>query len=167
MKKLLATLVIAAAAITPAAITAETTLLFNTLCINRVDGVTEHLQLDAEMTVTMTGDGVIRMAHPRITVEYPSAEVSHFTFDDAENPVLYDGDYEASIETPAIDERKILISDNEIRVSGTDGITVYDLRGVEIARIQAADGTATLRIGDFSSGVYILRTGTTSVKIKL
>lgn len=168
MKKLLATFAIAAAAAIPAPTSAaELPTLFNVLCINRTDGVTDHLKLDAEMTITMTSEGVIRMVHPKITVEYPSDQVSHFAFADTENPDLYDGDHEASISTPALPDREILISGNEIRVSGNDGLTLYDLRGVEITRVEAADGSASIAIGGIPAGVYILRIGSTAVKIKI
>lgn len=168
MKKTLAKLALAAMTCLAAATAfAATSASFNVLCIERTDGVQERLLLDADLKVSLSAEGNIVMDHPKITVIYNRDEVSHFTFDQETNPKLYVGDHESSITTPEAPERTIRITAEGITASGPGAIVLYDLKGVEIDRAESNGSSATLRTSGQAHGVYIVHTGSTTLKIRL
>lgn len=139
----------------------------NVLCINRVDGVCEHLMLDTALDIQVTDDGGIRLIHPDVWVFYDANEVDYFTFASLDDPETYDGDHSAINELTAPD-RTIKIADGTISVDGASSVSIYDLNGRQISRATIADnGSATLSISSLPSGIYIVRIDSTSLKIKL
>lgn len=140
---------------------------YNTLCIDRADGVCEHLKLDPKLDISVGADGSIVLAHPAITVEYAAEEVERFRFDAVNSPDIYDGDHESAIETVEAPSRSITITPDAVSATGVDAIEVYDIGGRLAGRAAAENGTATFDASRLPGGVYILRAGTTSLKIKL
>lgn len=163
MKNLLRS--IALALLTSVAITTAAATPFDALCIERTDGVMEYLKLDPDMKVKFLPE-MIQIVHPQITVEYKLDEVADFKFGNNDAVKLYEGTHKAGLDE-IISDKEIGISAEEITVSGSDDVAVYDLRGVEQARA-TSDGThSSLRISSLPKGVYILRTGNTVLKIRI
>lgn len=162
LKRLLAALLPALAAVcAPAA-----TPTYNTLCINRADGVTEHLQLHKDLHIGLSPEGNIRLSHPTVTVEIAREDVKTFTvIDDKSFTEVYDGTHQSGIVETASPECKVTISATEITVTGTDGIALYDIKGAKVGSTPAEDGRATLGISSLPKGVYILKSGKTTLKI--
>jgi len=165
LAKMVLAVAVAASAATLSAATKDTP--FNILCIDRADGVQERLMLDPALKITMSARGDILLIHPKITVEYTADEVSHFTFTTETEPQLYVGDHESSISGPEAPDRTILITGGYVKVSGTDDVTLHDVRGIEIARALTDGTSATLKTDGLPAGIYILRAGSTTLKIRL
>lgn len=158
LKRLAAVLFIALSAMCVNAATP----IYNVLCINRTDGITEHLQLHADLRFGLSPEGNIRITHPQVTVEIPREDVKDFTV--IEGTTLgepYDGDYSGIDETAAHDV-KISITPDAISVSGAEGIVLYDLKGAKVASADSVIKTSSL-----AKGVYIVKAGKTTLKITL
>lgn len=160
MKKLFAALTLALAAHASAPL-AEAATAFNTLIINRTDGGKEYLALAIDYNVLAVGDA-IRIKHPKITIEFAMADVENFTFGDHKfgEGSVYEGDHALSaIDTVESADSELTFGDGEISSSRT--ITVYDLKGTEVARGNTVDTTS------LPAGIYIVKAGKSSFKIKL
>lgn len=166
MKRLKAALLIILAA-AAAGFRLQAATEYNTLCIDRADGVCEHLKLDPKLDISVGADGSIVLAHPAITVEYAADEVERFRFDAVDSPDVYDGDHQSAIENVEVPSRSITITPDAISADGVDSIEVYDLGGRLAGRAAAENGTATFDASRLPGGVYIVRVGSTSLKIKL
>lgn len=157
MKKTLASLIMALAC---SGAWAATT--FNTLIINRADGVEERMALASSFAIYADGRN-ITLQHSKVTLEYAMEEVKNFTFGNhtfAEGE-SYEGDH---IKVSAIDEveapgREIILGDSEI--SSSTGLIVYNLKGIEVARGTRVDLTS------LPAGIYVVKAGTTTMKITL
>lgn len=158
LKRLVAALVIAlgmtcADAATPA---------YNVLCINRADGVTEHLQLHKDMRFGLSEEGNIRITHPDVIVEIAREDVKTFSvIEDKAFDGTYDGTH-SGIDEAAAPVVKISITPDAISVSGTEGIVLYDLKGAKVASADSVIKTSTL-----AKGVYIVKAGKTTLKVTL
>lgn len=160
MKKLLLIAVLSAiSAFGSACFAAEK---YNIVRIERVDGVKEHLLLNEKLDIRISDAGTLMLVHPEITVEYELGEVGSISFAYALDPDLYDGDHESAINAPAAPDRLIRISDEAIIAGADDAIEAYDLKG---RRIAAAKGSLDLHRLPAGS-VYVIRIGSTSLKIK-
>lgn len=167
LAKLIATLVIGAAGI---GVNAATPTTFNIMNINRTDGETERLLIDSKLDISLSETGTLLLVHPEITIEYEIAEVETITFDrDNEFTGLYEGDHQSGIETPVLPENETVISfsPDEIRVTGGQDILLYDLKGVKVAARKAEGGIASLPTSSLPKGVYIVKAGKSTLKIKL
>lgn len=134
----------------------------NTLIINRADGVKEYIALTKKMTVKAAADTLV-LERSGLCVAIALADVDNFTFGShtfADGSV-YEGDHraESAIDRPEAPERELLFGDGFI--SARPEVVVYDLRGVAVARGRRIDTSA------LPSGIYIVKCGTTSLKIKL
>ena len=139
---------------------------FNVIVIERTDGVREHLQFDPAIVVKFTPETLL-FVHPQIKVEYTLDEVANISYDKVASPGLYDGDHQSAIEAVAAPGQAVSISADEIKVGGTEPIVVYDMHGVEQARA-ASDGTAaTLRASLLPAGVYVVRAGKVTFKVRI
>lgn len=170
MRKIWAKFIFAAVAAVGAlsafAATPTTSTTVNVLCINRTDGVTERLLLHTAMDVTMNAEGAILLVHPELTVELPAGSVANFTFEDNDDVTdTYDGDHKSGLATPEAPDSNVSISPDGI-TAGSD-IRVYDLKGVSVACIKAENGSAKLSAGSLPAGVYIVKSGLTTLKVKL
>lgn len=145
---------------------AATPSTFNILCINRTDGATERLMLHKALEISISPEGNICLQHPDITVEIPSAEVSNFTFERNDKITdVYDGDHRSAIDAPEAAAEGLSITPDEI--SSCADIRVYDLKGVQVAACSADGGRAVLATSSLPSGIYIVKSGSTTLKIKL
>lgn len=167
LKKLFATFIIGAFCVCGQAATPTT---FNVVNINRVDGETERLLIDAKLDISLSDEVTLLLVHPEITVEYQLSEVETITFDrDDTFTGLYEGDHQSGINDPEIAEGETVISVNteEIRVSGGKDIVLYDLKGVIVATSKAEGGVAVLSTASLPEGIYIVKAGNSTLKIKL
>lgn len=139
---------------------------FNTIIIDRADGVSEHLQLDPSVVVKFTPKALF-FVHPKVTVEYAIDEVTNVRYGNVSMTGIYDGDHQSAIDDVAAPEPDINITADEIRIGGTEPIVVYDLRGVEQARAKSDGTAATLRTSTLPSGVYVVRAGKTTLKVRI
>lgn len=139
---------------------------FNVIVIERTDGVTEHLQFNPDIVVKFTPEALL-FVHPKITVEYAVDEVANVTYGNVADPGLYDGDHQSAITTVAAPGQAVNISAEEISVGGTEPIVVYDLRGIEQARAKSDGTAATLRTSSLPSGVYVVRAGKLTFKVRI
>lgn len=140
----------------------------NVLCINRTDGAQDRLILSEKLDVKTSDEGNILLIHPEITVEYSIEEVRNFTFEEVENPEVYEGDHQLAIEAPEIAGHDISVSDDGVRISGADTAVLYDIQGRELMRRKSTSGESILiETLSLPKGVYILRAGNTSLKIKI
>ncbi len=164
--KIILTAIAAVGALCTHAASPATSSSFNVLCINRADGVTERLLLHTAMGVTVNADGAIMLVHPELTVELPAADVANFTFEDnGDITDTYDGDHKSGISAPEAPAESVAVSPDGI--TSPDDISVYDLKGVRVACVKAEGGSAKLLAGSLPSGVYIVKSGSTTLKIKL
>lgn len=141
---------------------AQTSAYANSLVINRTDGVNEYLQLTTDFNVDAE-PGLIRLIHPEITIEYAMDEVENFKFvkHTFGQDQVYEGTHAANdaiVETNA-PQRELQYVDGMLSASET--IVAYDLGGREVAR-----GTK-IPTSQLPAGIYILKIGSTSLKIKL
>lgn len=162
MKKLLAKVVMAVAALGASALAEAAVVSYNVLCINRVDGAKDMLLLDPALDFSVTEEGNIRLSHPQIAVEYTMAELASFTFEEAENPDLYNGDHQAGIEAPEAPADAVIVEPGRIAAGEETEIAVYDTAGRLVARAQGELSTSGL-----ARGIYIVRAGQTTLKISL
>lgn len=167
LTKLFAALIIGATCVCGQAATPTT---FNVVNINRVDGETERLLIDAKLDISLSDEGTLLLVHPEITVEYQIEEVETITFDrDDSFSGLYEGDHQSGINAPEIAEGETIISvsHEEIRVSGGKDIELYDLKGVKVATRKAEGGITVLPTTTLPEGIYIVKAGNSTLKIKL
>ena len=144
---------------------------FNLMNINRADGVTERLLIDTNLDFQLSEDGTLLLVHPEITIEYELTEIESFTFDyDKEMTETYQGDHQSGISSTEISEDNItfIVTLDEIRVNGSTDIIVYDLKGTKIASCKANDnGQTTLSTKPLPKGVYIIKAGSSTLKVKI
>lgn len=160
MKKLLLVVAMAAAAI--AGSVASAAEKYNVVRIDRVDGVREHLLLDENLDIRIGEQGSLLLVHPEITVEYEISEIGSMSVAYVDDAALYDGDHESGISTPEAPERLIRITEEAIAAGADDVITAYDLKGRKVASAKERLDLTRLPAG----AVYIVRIGSTSLKIK-
>lgn len=165
MKKLLANAMLAIALSVAPALSVNAAV--NALIINRTDGVSEYFKLDPDLNVMPSETGGILMVHPSITVEYLADEVENFTYGAVEGDDLYQGDHQLAIDAPEAPRRDISIAPDEISASGVDALELFDTAGRRVRAAKAADGSATLSLASLPKGIYILRAGSTTMKIKI
>lgn len=138
----------------------------NILCINRIDGVQERLMIHQDLKINVGAEGNIALVHPEITVEYVKGEVDFFTLErNTDATDIYDGDHQSGIAAPEAPGAQISVTPEGI-TSAAD-IRVFDLKGVEVAVCRAEGGAATLPTASLPKGVYIVTSGSTTLKIKL
>lgn len=106
--------------------------------------------------------------------------VKSITFD-GDNAVLHFGDDSQAYDMEAVELHFSGTSDisqietsvftgivgDVLTVEGLDGVTsaeIYNLQGVRLAQKAVVEGRAEFSLGDFSSGVFILRAGNQIVK---
>lgn len=167
LARLFATFIIGA---TLMCVKAATPASVNVININRTDGEIERLLIDANLDVTMSEQGTLLLVHPEITIEYQLSEVETITLDsDDEFVGPYDGTHQAGIDAPEItdNETVISLSPEEIRVSGGSDIILYDLKGVKIATSKAENGVATLSTTSLPKGIYIVKSGKSTLKVRI
>jgi len=131
----------------------------NALIINRADGVKEYLALNQKFRIE-TSDNTLRLVHPDVTVEFALGDVEKFTFGNhgfAANAV-YEGDHNMS-SIDDVREREISITSDAISASVT--IVVFDLNGREVAR------GLSVKTAALPAGIYIVKIGSTTLKLKL
>ncbi len=134
---------------------------FNIININRVDGVKEQLLIDEKLTMKMSGRSTLLLIHPQVTVEYEIPEIQSINFGYLADAPLYNGDHEAGLKEAAV-EKRIEITPDGIKGADNDRIELFDLNGRQIAV-----ATGSLEISNLASGtIYIVRIGSTSLKIK-
>ncbi len=138
--------------------------LYNVLVIDRTDGVREHVQLDNAMVVKFLPE-MIRISHPEVTVDYDRGEVARFSYSTADNPKAYDGDHQSSIDEVSAPDRSITVAAGYVTVGGTDPIVIYDMRGVEVLRAESDGTAATLHTASLPKGVYIVKSGSLTLKL--
>lgn len=148
---------------------AATPTTFNLLSISRADGVEEQLMIHQDLRVELSEEGHILLRHPEITVEYLIDEVDHFSFvRNTDATDTYVGDHQsASISSPKSPEDSISVAPGEIIATGGNDITVYDLKGMSVASARSESGSARIATSSLPKGVYILKSGTTVLKIRL
>lgn len=138
----------------------------NVLNINRTDGEVERLMLHQKLNVTLSSEGNIRLEHPEICVEIPAEQVRDFTFEQNDKMTgVYDGNHEASIEVIEADGSPLLLSPREI--SSSKGIEVYNLKGNCVVRQSPVEGRAVVDISGMPKGVYIVKSGSVTLKVSL
>lgn len=131
----------------------------NALIINRADGVKEYLALHTEFSIESTPE-VIRLSRPEIVVEYAMGEVTDFRFGNYDfGESLYEGSHQASIDEISAPERAIGFDDNAI--TSSQSMQIFDLKGREVAR------GSRVETSSIPAGVYIVKVGSTTLKIKL
>lgn len=134
----------------------------NIVNIIGIDGSREQLALHEKLDFKISADGALLLVHPDITVEYPLSELSHLEFANVANPALYKGDHEAGIDAPEAPAHRITITPESISGADNEPIAAYDLQGRRIAAAKGSLSLSNLPAG----GVYIVRIGSTSMKIK-
>lgn len=135
---------------------------FNIVNINRADGVKEQLLLHEKLTMKMSGRNTLLLIHPEITIEYEIPEIQSINFGYDANAPLYNGDHESGLKEAAVD-RRIEITPEAVKGAPDDRIEAYDLNGRKIATATGSLNLHTLPAG----AIYIVRIGSTSLKIKL
>ncbi len=159
MKKLLLGACLALASVAGTAY-AQTTSGTNALIINRADGVKEYLALNPKFSIE-TLDNTFRLVHPDVTVEFALGDVEKFTFGHhsfAAN-VAYEGDNDIQSSIDDVREREISITAGAISASTI--IVVFDLNGREVAR------GLSVKTSSLPAGIYIVKVGSTTLKLKL
>lgn len=134
----------------------------NIINIIGTDGSREQLALHEKLDFKISSEGALLLMHPEITVEYPLSELSRLEFANVANPALYKGDHEAGIDAPQAPDHRITITPESISGADNEPIEAFDLKG---RRIAAAKGSLSLNRLP-AGGVYIIRIGSTSLKIK-
>ena len=149
---------------------AATPTTFNVMNINRTDGETERLQIDAKLDISLSEEGTLLLVHPEITIEYLISEVETITFDRNDDfSDIYDGDHQSGISAPTSleDGSTISVTAEAIKVGGNIDIQLYDLKGVMIATCKPENGVATLSTTSLPKGIYIVKAGNSILKIKI
>lgn len=140
----------------------------NVLHISRADGESEYLMLDPDLIIRFLPDAIL-LVHPEVTVEYPLDDLSKFIYEYMENPVVYDGTHESARD--ALQQlglqTGVVITRSEITVSGVDSLSLYDLQGREQVRATGTDGCVTIQTASLPAGVYILRAGDLTLKVRI
>lgn len=132
----------------------------NALIINRADGVEEYLALNPEFHIEAL-DNTFKLIHPDVVVEFTLGDVEKFTFGKhsfAAN-VVYEGDNDIQSSINEIHEREISITPDAISASVV--VEVFDLNGREVAR------GLSVRTSALPAGIYIVKAGSTTMKLKL
>lgn len=137
----------------------------NALRIERADGAIEHIRLHSSLVVKYSANTIV-LSHPEITVEYPVDDLTTFSFANYSGNKVYDG-VQNSIDEIEAPESRLTVTPEAITVSGKDAIVLYDLRGIEKARVKSDGTAATLSTTGIPAGVYILRAGDLTLKISL
>lgn len=137
---------------------------FNVLVVDCKDGAREHIMLDAAMTVKFLPD-VVRICHPEITVDYAMDEVAAMDYVSMNDPKLYDGDHHASIDEVKSPGRFVEITADHVSIAGDEPITVYDMRGIEVLRAESDGSVATIHTASLPKGVYVVKSGSTILKL--
>ena len=150
----------------------------NTLIINRTDGKTDKIAMNADLDISLNEDGDILLVHPAITVSYPQASVKYFSagFQNFATGKYYIGDHELKddeedgIAVPEVDGLEITVDGAVIRISGLSrgsDARLIALDGKEIVRVRPTDGRAEIRTSGLTAGIYLLVAGNTTVKIRI
>lgn len=158
MKKLTTLIVLAALAAATARAQGETT---DALVIQMTTGETATFVLDERPKITFTpGNLVITSA--TYTTEYPLADLQHYTFKQvlASNIAQPETGGQPTIEQA---DGQIILGNLP---SGTT-VTVYSIGGMAISTLTATDdGRATISSAALAPGVYIIKYGDKSLKIR-
>lgn len=134
----------------------------NIINIVGTDGSREQLALHEKLDFKISANGALLLVHPEVTVEYPLSELSHLEFANTANPGLYTGNHEAGIDAPQAPDHRITITPDAISCADGEVLEAFDLKGRRIASAKGELALKNLPAG----GVYIVRIGSTSLKIK-
>lgn len=143
----------------------------NTLLINRVDGKQDKLKLHESLQIVPSEEGDILLIHPSVTCIYPLADVKSMTM--TNNTAMttdYEGDYELKDEDSIAETTAgvtISIAPGAITVSGcSEAITLHAANGIETGRWNVAP-SVRISTSSLLPGVYILRAGATTLKVRI
>lgn len=131
------------------------------LVLQLTTGETATFVLDEQPKITFTADNLV-ITSPTYTTEYPLAGLQRYTFKQV--PASH-------ITSPTADNRpSITQTDGQIILdnlpAGT-AVTVYSIDGMALsAPTTAPDGRATIDTSTLTSGVYIIKYGNKSLKIR-
>lgn len=93
--------------------------------------------------VTFSESEVLKVTSETMTVEFPYAEVVKLDFSDVPTRV----------ESLTVREH-------------TDGVYIYDLTGKLLRHTPAKDGAATVNLSDLPPGIYVVKDGQRSYKVR-
>ncbi|MDE7336370.1 MAG: hypothetical protein K2N10_08725 [Muribaculaceae bacterium] len=134
----------------------------NIVNIIGTDGSREQLALHEKLDMKISPEGALLLIHPEVTVEYPLGELNRLEFAHVANPGLYKGDHEAGIDAPQEPDNRITITPDAINCADSEAIAAFDIQGRKVAEAKGSLSLNRLPKG----GVYIVRIGSTSLKIK-
>lgn len=143
-------------------LTASAADKFNIVNIELADGAKEQLLLHEQLIMKMNGSSTLLLIHPEITVEYQLPEIQRIDFGYNEDAPLYNGEHEFSALDEALAPRRIEITPEAIKGAENESIEAFDLNGRKVAAATGSLSTSQLPAG----AIYIVRIGSTSLKIK-
>ena len=120
-----------------------TTEAQQTLNIHTTTQGTVSFAFTSKPVVTFSESEVLKVTSESMTVEFPYAEVVKLDF----------SDQTTGVETLTVREH-------------TDGIYVYDLTGKLLRHTPAKDGSATIDLSDLRPGIYVVKDGKRSYKVR-
>ena len=131
------------------------------LVLQLTTGETATFVLDEQPKITFTAGNLV-ITSPTYTTEYPLADLQRYTFKQV--PA-------SQITSPAADNRpSITQKDGQIVLDNLPAdatVTVYSIDGMALSSpTTATDGHATIDTSTLTSGVYIIKYGNKSLKIR-
>lgn len=158
MRKILATILLAVTATAAANAQGDMT---EALEIRLTTGETATFVLDKQPKITFSAGNLV-ITSPTYTTEYPLASLQRYTFKQVPasqiTPPHADGQ-------PSVSQTDGQIILSDLPADAT--VTVYSIDGMAISSpTTATDGHATIDTSTLTSGVYIIKYGNKSLKIR-
>lgn len=119
------------------------------LTLEYKDGTKSHYAIADKPVLTVEGE-MLRLKSDLVDFAFDRSDLVDFHFTDAADV--------AGLETVAADDYSVTVTDNRVTINGSDltRVEVYDIKGLHIASLQAADGCIDVDMNQFASGVYVI-----------
>jgi hypothetical protein len=114
-----------------------------TLNIHTTTQGTVSFAFATKPVVTFVAPETLKVVSATMTVEFPYADIEKLTFSDTAT----------GVESLSVSE-------------ATDGVSVYDLSGKLVLQVANADGTARLDLSSLRPGIYVVKDGRRSYKVR-
>lgn len=131
---------------------------YSAICVTLMNGTTQEVELDDKLTVEIK-DGYLVIESPKVTVEYPRAEVRKFTYIQADPDKIDETPEDHKLSVIAKGNRILfygLPKDADIFICDTGGRVVLQRR---VSTEYAAD------LSQYSKGVYLVKVGDKVTKV--
>ena len=114
-----------------------------TLNIHTTTQGTVSFAFATKPVVTFVAPETLKVVSATMTVEFPYADIEKLTFSDTAT----------GVESLSVSE-------------ATGGVSVYDLSGKLVLQVANADGTARLDLSSLRPGIYVVKDGRRSYKVR-